>query len=129
MDQQLIAAIQQFSFADLTAMFGLKRANQLYPALVEAKVRGSIQEFMMSLKDEDHKIMAAVAKIRVRGAHMELEGSYHHLHAVLSWLVKNALPYVIVVNDKVLTPGNCDWRIMMNLEDYRAFQDENSKAA
>lgn len=129
MDQQLIAAIQKFSFADLLAMFGTKRANQIYPALVEATVQGSIQDFMLSLSAEDHKIMASIAKIRVRGAYMELEGTYHHLHEVLTWLGKNGHPYVIVVSEKVLTPGNCDWRIMMNLDDYRAFQDEKSQAA
>lgn len=129
MDYQLLTAIKAFTEADFMMLFGRAKGVRLFPAFQTAAAADKLQSFLIELSDEDRKHMADVARIKLSKDPILLEGTYVHLHAVLGFLRKNAAPYLIVVSEKVITPGMSDWSIYMSHEDYKAFQHENTDAA
>jgi len=129
MNQQYLAHVSKLQFADFILLFGPQRAGQLWPAFQVKLAIDRVQDFLLELKEDEVDLIASLVKIRVRGAHFQLEGTGKHLMKVLEWLSKSAFPFVIVLSDKMLTPGNSDWAILMNLQDYRLFRDEQASVA
>lgn len=126
MNQQYLAHVSKLQFTDFVMLFGPQRAGQLWPEFQVKLTIDRAQDFLLELKEEEVDLIASLVKIRVRGAHFHLEGTGKHLMAVLEWLCKSGYPFVIVMSEKELTPGNSDWAILMNLQDYQLYKDEQA---
>lgn len=126
MNQQYLAHVSKLQFADFVMLFGPQRAGQLWPKFQTKLAIDRVQDFLLEIKNDEVDTIASLVKIRVRGAHFHLEGTEKHRMAVLEWLYKSGYPFMIVMSEKEHTPGNSDWAILMNLQDYQLYKDEQA---